>query len=361
MIAGFDAIGNHRKALSGLVLHFAEAGTVTHLCEAAYLGVPGMDGFTAPKIRVYVSPASLPKMEMVYRRLGNEVEVLPLLLTESELDAKSFLSLMAVGTTSTSDRTPLYMKIVMMILRDIGADNFTYTDFKTRLEAAKKDFKPEQLSGFEQRMSLLESFLEKGSKRASVETRFNEGQLTIVDLTDPFIDAGQANALFEIVVRLFERADVGTGKVLVVDEAHKYLSEGTPLVNSLTTMTRELRHTGIRIIISTQEPTCVPPVLLDLCGLAIMHRFSSPAWWEHVSKHFSGNFNVGSTPALDRVVTLQTGEAIVLSPSAFVTSLSPVDRAHTLQPLGRHYLVVRTRERATRDGGASVLVSRSPL
>jgi len=108
-----------------------------------------------------------------------------------------------------------------MILRDIGVDDFTYTKFKTSLDKAKKKFNPEQLSALEQRMSLLESFLENGTKRTSIETRFKAGQLTIIDLTDPFIDAGQANALFEIATRLFERAPVNTGKVLVVDEAHK--------------------------------------------------------------------------------------------------------------------------------------------
>lgn len=106
-----------------------------------------------------------------------------------------------------------------MILREIGADDFSYTKFKANL--AKRKFNPEQLSGLEQRMLLLESFLEKGSKRTSIETRFKEGQLTIIDLTDPFIDAGHANALFEITTRLFDRAIVDTGKVLVVDEAHK--------------------------------------------------------------------------------------------------------------------------------------------
>ena len=82
-----------------------------------------------------------------------------------------------------------------------------------------------------------------------------------------------------------------------------------------------------------------------------MHRFSSPAWWKHVSKHFSGNFTVG-VPAFDRVVTLQTGEAIILSPSAFIAS----DGVVALQPLGRRYFVARTRDRVTKDGGASVLV-----
>ena len=236
MIPGFDIIGNQRKALAGLVLHFGEAGTVTQPCEAAYLGLSKLEGFDAPKIRVYVTPTSLSKMKKIYKFLGPDVEVLSLLLNQSELDAKSFLSLMAVGTAST-DRTPLYMKLVMvclhrfcfdlppmqlqMILREMGVEGFSYSKFKTRLEAAKKKFNPEQLSGLDQRIQLLESFLEKEPRRTWVETRFDQGQLTIVDLTDPFIDAGQANALFEIVTRLFERAVVDTGKVLVVDEAHK--------------------------------------------------------------------------------------------------------------------------------------------
>jgi len=87
-----------------------------------------------------------------------------------------------------------------------------------------------------------------------------------------------------------------------------------------------------------------------------MHRFSSPAWWKHVSKHFSGNFTLGSVPACERVVTLQTGEAIILAPSAFITSLSPLDGMAALEPLGSRYFVARTRDRVTSDGGASALV-----
>ena len=118
MIPGFNLIGNQRKALSGLVLHFGEAGTETQPCEAAYLGLSRMEGFKAPKIRVYVSPTSLSKMKTVYKRLGLNVFVSPLLLTQSELDAKSFLSLMAVGTAST-DRTPLYMKVILVCFHPV--------------------------------------------------------------------------------------------------------------------------------------------------------------------------------------------------------------------------------------------------
>lgn len=81
---------------------------------------------------------------------------------------------------------------------------------------------PNQQTALQQRMDLLESFLEKKSKsESSLSPRFASGQLTIIDLSDPFIDPASACGYFEIVTRLFVRANVHTGKVLVVDEAHK--------------------------------------------------------------------------------------------------------------------------------------------
>lgn len=90
-----------------------------------------------------------------------------------------------------------------------------------RLEDKKESFNPAQLSGLEQRMALLTSFLDTRPRATSRIDRFAAGQLTIVDLSDPFIDPASACGLFEIVTRLFVRAEVSTGKVLVVDEAHK--------------------------------------------------------------------------------------------------------------------------------------------
>ncbi len=97
------------------------------------------------------------------------------------------------------------------------------------LELKKKSFNPAQLAGLEQRMSLLNSFMvgKKTKKnkfqplQSTAVPRFASGQLTIIDLSDPFIDRMSACGLFEVITRLFVRAEVGTGKVLVVDEAHK--------------------------------------------------------------------------------------------------------------------------------------------
>ncbi|KAG6840464.1 hypothetical protein C0991_006600 [Blastosporella zonata] len=249
-------------------------------------------------------------MRAVYAPLGKHVIVEPLTFSESELDAQAFLSMMSVGS---SEAAPLYIQIILTILRQLG-ENYTYQAFIRELECQKKKFNPAQLSGLEQRMSLLTSFI--GKKKKSVhggfkshESRFVAGRLTIIDLSDPFIDPASACGLFEIIVRLFIRSDVGTGKVLVVDEAHKAI---------------------------------------------VLHRFSSPSWWDHLIKHVSADF-MGSD-AFDQVVKLHTGQAIVLAPSAlgaFTFSTSP---NKSLGRFGRRYLILKTRERVTQDGGASVLV-----
>ena len=53
------------------------------------------------------------------------------------------------------------------------------------------------------------------------------------------------------------------------------------------------------------EPTVIPPVLLDLCTVAIMHRFSSPAWWDHLARHISSD--ISTEEGFDKVVKLQVG------------------------------------------------------
>lgn len=219
LIPRCSSIGALERPLSGLVLHFGEGGPSSLPSEAAWLAVPSSAEITSPTVQVFVSKSSLKTMRTVYEPLGGHVVVEPLTFSESELDAQAFLSMMAVGS---SDSAPLYVQVILTILRELG-ENYTYQAFMRELEAHKKKFNPAQLSGLEQRMSLLTSFMEKKSHGFS-RSRFAAGMLTIIDLSDPFIDPASACGLFEIITRLFIRADVGTGKVLVVDEAHKYLS-----------------------------------------------------------------------------------------------------------------------------------------
>ncbi|KAI0751495.1 hypothetical protein C8Q80DRAFT_1157643 [Daedaleopsis nitida] len=352
LIVDYNPIGYSNKPLSGLVLHYGEGGSGARPCEAAWVGCSPLQGVRPPHVKVYVSRSSLNTMRRVYAPLGKSVTVEPLLFNEKELDAEAILSMMAVGS---SDNPPLYMHRVLSILRDLG-EKFTYSRFLEKVKAAQAELNPMQNTALDQRMVLLKSFVDASVKT----TRFKEGQLTIVDLSDPFVDQGSACALFEIVTRLFVRAEVGTGKVLVVDEAHKYLSVNkamSGLTKVLTSLTRQQRHLAMRVIISTQEPTALPPVLIDLCSVAILHRFSSPAWWEAIVKHVSADFS--DDDAFDHVVKLKTGEAVILAPSG-LGRFPSAGKAFTGNPelaqFGRRYLLARTRRRVTADGGVSRMV-----
>ncbi|KZP24571.1 hypothetical protein FIBSPDRAFT_735600 [Athelia psychrophila] len=374
LIPNYSEIGTLEQPLAALVLHYGQGGRGTRPSEAAWVGVSQTKGVRPPPVRVYVSHSSLNTMKAAYAPLGRNITVEPLFFTEDELDAESFLSLMSVDDKAA----PLYIQIVLSILRDLG-ENFRYSAFQQELERRKRTFHNNQIVGLEQRMSLLEAFMYRpdrfGQRPNRPTPRFAAGRLTIIDLSDPFIDSSSACGLFEIITRLFVRAEVRTGKVLVVDEAHKasdfrnnnYLttSRGSSgLTKSLLTLTREQRHLAMRVLICTQEPTVIPAVLLDLCTVAILHRFASPSWWNHLTHHVSADFS--GDEAFDQVVKLQTGEALVLAPSGYGvfkdTKLDAAGRTVTKKSMGqfgRRYMLMKTRQRVTADGGASVLVLKS--
>ena len=85
--------------------------------EAAWLSATpdtGVDvGVEVPNVVVYVSPAYEKTMKAVYAKIGDRenVKVVPLRFHQTELDAKAFLTLMAV---ESGDYTPLYMHVVMV-------------------------------------------------------------------------------------------------------------------------------------------------------------------------------------------------------------------------------------------------------
>ena len=111
LIPKFPQIGSLAKPLCGLVLHFGEGGSSSLPNETAWLSASLSSHFTGPPVRVYVSRSSLQTMRAVYARFGANVIVEPLLLHNSELDAATILSMMAVGSMESA---PLYMQIVMV-------------------------------------------------------------------------------------------------------------------------------------------------------------------------------------------------------------------------------------------------------
>lgn len=209
-----------------------------------------------------------------------------------------------------------------------------------------------------------------------------------------------ACSLFGICLSLFLEQDSKIGRVIALDEAHKYMTESADcqtLTESLLSTIRLQRHIAARVIISTQEPT-ISPRLLDLCSVTIVHRFTSPDWLSTLKKHLAGasvpsevdddddlltgrdrsmginplHLNPGNMSAdlFSRIVALRTGEALLFAPSAIigvrggcnVDSDGPFDIPEervnvgddTIR-LGNGVLKVRIRKRVTADGGRSAM------
>ena len=127
------------------------------------------------------------------------------------------------------------------------------------------------------------------------------------------------------------------------------------LTESLLAVIRQQRHYGVRVIISTQEPT-VSPRLIDLCSITVIHRFSSPEWFSVLSRHVSIVREKGDRNCADElfgaIMNLRTGEAMVFAPSGVVQRR---EGEQELRKLGGELLKMRMRKRLTWDGGRSVV------
>lgn len=120
-----------------------------------------------------------------------------------------------------------------------------------------------------------------------------------MDLSCPCVTAELACSLFNICLSLFLEQKTSVGRVVAMDEAHKYMrdsAESQALTNSLLETIRLQRHLGVRVLVSTQEPT-VSTKLLDLCSVTVVHRFTSPDWLRTLRAHLAGISSMAVTAA----------------------------------------------------------------
>lgn len=214
------------------------------------------------------------------------------------------------------------------------------------------------------RLNLLDSFVSTNIKTPSLKNYFKSGRLVLVDLSDPFLGEAAACTLFDILLGLFLESEPGCkGKIIALDEAHTFLSSSSSqkLIASLTAIIRLQRHLGIRTLISTQEPLCVPPAILDLCSFILAHRFSSPNWASHLDEHVSTGSGSKSS-WFEEVSELGVGEACLFAPSMLgrreVGEEEDDENEGSREKVarfGRGYLKISIRSRLTEDGGTSIL------
>ncbi|KAK7962442.1 uncharacterized protein PG986_003267 [Apiospora aurea] len=411
-------LGRLPHPLTGIVFHYDTfvsdaSGTP---CEAAYLA-----SSANIKVRVLCAPTSIRTMKKTYSKLPG-VSVEELRLKESDLNTKRMLDLMQV---SGGGSMPLYMHVIQRLLRDMRLEQqkkgtgFNYFRFRNSL--AQEDLTQQQSIPLQQRLETLESFMVKSQVKPQDKANKSmkgtfwtpcEGQLTIVDLSCPCVTAEMACSLFNICLSLFLEQPSSIGRVVALDEAHKYMSESAEaqtLTNSLLSTIRLQRHLGARVFISTQEPT-ISPKLLDLCSITIVHHFQSPDWLRVLKGHLAGVSSAIKQPQgnnrpqyaatdcvdgnddedgisydgvrgihisqddpthdmMSHIVKLRTGDALLFAPSAIVglekrkakgTAAAAADGgAVVVTPKQLHHEVMRVRVRAriTADGGKSILAT----
>ncbi|KAJ5164284.1 uncharacterized protein N7500_006114 [Penicillium coprophilum] len=334
--------GKLSSPLAGLVIHYDNfrAFSSTQLCEAAYLHSSDIP------VRVLVSPTNYLAMKKAYETLAGGSRMLkvePLYLPQKDLNIGMMKTLMGINNGTEQ---PLYIEVVMKILRDMaianqGKSGFNYSAFKRRLQG--ENFSKGQLMPLKMRLEVLESFFEPGSVPGAAPHKsekhtaddlwnFLPGTLTIIDLSCPFVGQEDACALFNIAVSLFLNKRRDAGRIIALDEAHKarrsFMTSTSPeaadLTETLLSVVRQQRHLAARVIIATQEPTLAPS-LLELCNVTIIHRFSSPAWFKAIKSHIAGaeigelTLNTTASPTIfHKIVRLRTGEALVFCPSALL-------------------------------------------
>jgi DNA helicase HerA-like ATPase len=371
-LIALSELGKLPSPLSVVVFHLGAGGL--HLpCESAFIRkVIGRNWLKKIPVKVVVSPSNLQNMNKTYAVTG--ADVVPFYLSTKDLNCTHMLSLMRI---LESGKIPLYMEVIQQILRSIGNDAFDYQAFKKAVEEKKNsEFIKDQKMPLDLRIQLLKAVLlecQDGDTKnlTSVKQYFRQGTITVVDLTDPFISASAAGALFDIVLSLYLEIEIPSGKLLVLDEAHKvmawtfsdsdrqYLTTQTSalFVESIFSIIRQQRHLGIRTVISTQEPTVVPADMLGLCSTIICHRFSSPLWWKHLKRLIALDDDPTNIDWFDEIAGLTTGEGIVFCPLALDVRCSDSEtEIKVIQRFERGCFIVKIWNKLTPVTGQSVLL-----
>ncbi|KAF2195615.1 hypothetical protein K469DRAFT_734157 [Zopfia rhizophila CBS 207.26] len=211
------------------------------------------------------------------------------------------------------------------ILRDMackigGVGAFDYHAFKKELEEIV--FLDRQSGPLKMRIKLLKSFLNLSAGSKSDYLTSELGTLTIIDLTNPVIDA--------------DSACTECGKIMAVDKVHNYMSNDSTVVKT--------------VMIVTQEPT-INTQLLDLCSITIVHQCTSLVWFVVLKKHITALYLTKDDKALfQQIVRLKLGESLLFCPIAAVQVAGDA-----IERIVNAYVRFRTRQRVTADRGLSKL------
>lgn len=262
------------------------------------------------------------------RREYPGVRVEPIKFSSAELGAESWKFLLgAYGNDS------LYIRQLVAIMRR-HRSGLTLDTFRQEIADADLPRGAQRLA--EDRLALAEPYIDDERRLSEL---LRPGRTVIVDLRDEWIEKDEALGLFVVMLRIFAASRYEGrefNKLVVFDEAHKYISE-SDLISQVVETIREMRHQATSVIIASQDPLSVPRAIIELTSVLIMHRMTSTQWLKHLRSAI-----VSLNDVQDGAVTsLQPGEALVWAQRS-------TDNRFTLRPQK-----MRIRPRFTQHGGGT--------
>ena len=333
-----------------LVLHYDQ--NTTSICEAAGLLSPNpnikakmnqvghnVGAVIKEKAVILVSPAFYLQRKKFY---GDTCTVKPLLFRWRSLTADHIKRIMRIE----SGDNQLYVASFLDLLRSYQK-KAVVPDFADFLKQVRDVCSIGTQKGpLDQRINLLESIVAESEKNSGlvgesldlVSSSKDGYHLIIADMTDPLLSKEEANGLFQVLTEQFRTLPTKGGKVLMLDEAHKYMmgEKSDGLSEAIVNAARLMRHDGLRLVVSTQSPKALAPELLELVTIAALHHFHSPDWFSYIKQKLP----LGDDD-FESILSLNSGEAV-----AFATT-------HDLYGPGICSFKMRIRPRITADLGSS--------
>lgn len=262
------------------------------------------------------------------RREYPRVTVEPIKFSSAELGAESWKFLLgAYGNDS------LYIRQLVAIMRR-HREGLTIDTFRKEIEDAELPKAAQRLA--EDRLNLAAPYIDDNRRLGGL---LRPGRTVIVDLRDEWVEKDEALGLFVVMLRIFaatRHEGREFNKLVVFDEAHKYISE-SDLISQVVETIREMRHQATSVIIASQDPLSVPRAIIELTSVLILHRMTSPQWLKHLRSAIA---SLNDLP--DAAVTsLSPGEALVWAQRS-------TDKRFTLRPQR-----VSIRPRFTQHGGGT--------
>lgn len=232
------------------------------------------------------------------RREYPGVQVEPIKFSSAELGAESWKFLLgAYGNDA------LYIRQLVAIMRR-HRDGLTLDTFRKEIADADLPRAAHRLA--EDRLALAEPYIDDARRLGEL---LHPGRTVIVDLRDEWVEKDEALGLFVVMLRIFAATRFDGrefNKLVVFDEAHKYISE-SDLISQVVETIREMRHQATSVIIASQDPLSVPRAIIELTSILILHRITSPQWLKHLRSAI-----VALNDVQDAAVTsLLPGEALV--------------------------------------------------